>query len=105
MASYEGYICESPQFSANSSLTGEVVPCIHDPAFAQQQLIVALVVWATLLFFSIVWILLSRRQNNRLKHDEIGFSLSLRSWARKSRFAIIMVGVLSELLAMSHIER
>ncbi|RHY85196.1 hypothetical protein DYB35_009327 [Aphanomyces astaci] len=103
-----GYICVVPQFVENSkkltsnevlsdkatfdtiTKTENYLPCFHDPAFVQQQLYVSFIIWASFLFFSILWVVASNQQNRSLKNDEVGFSLALRQWARKDRIAIII---------------
>ncbi|KAF0697691.1 Aste57867_11662 [Aphanomyces stellatus] len=104
-----GYICIVPQYVENSKklnsadvLTDQatfdtitktsqnVIPCIHDPAFVEQQLWVFLILWLSFLLFSVLWVLASNHQNRYLKNDELGFSLALRQWARKDRIAIII---------------
>ncbi|RHZ08131.1 hypothetical protein DYB26_002371, partial [Aphanomyces astaci] len=69
-----GYICVVPQFVENSkkltsnevlsdkatfdtiTKTENYLPCFHDPAFVQQQLYVSFIIWASFLFFSILWV-------------------------------------------------
>ncbi|ETV97845.1 hypothetical protein H310_09183 [Aphanomyces invadans] len=103
-----GYICVVPQFVENSkklnssevlsdkatfdtiTKTENYLPCFHDAAFVQQQLYVSLIIWASFVVFSILWVVASNQQNRTLKNDEVGFSLALRQWARKDRIAIII---------------
>ncbi|OQR85164.1 Voltage-gated Ion Channel (VIC) Superfamily [Achlya hypogyna] len=103
------FICVAPEFVDNSknltsaqtlddaatfdlitAVSAGDIPCVHTRDFVGQQLVAFAIVWGCMLLFSLLWMIASRRQNLRLQNDETGFSLALRQWARKSRFAVIM---------------
>ncbi|OQS02214.1 Voltage-gated Ion Channel (VIC) Superfamily [Thraustotheca clavata] len=104
-----GVICIAPQFVANSknltsdqtldqSSTFDVItavsvgdlPCIHKSDFVSQQLLAFAILWCSLILFSILWMIASRRQKLVMQNGDVGFSLALRQWARKSRYAVIL---------------
>lgn len=86
-----GMICVN-QYDADSDADTQGVPrCIASWTHTQDQVLYALYILAALLVGASTWTAVSRRQRKSLKSGEIGFSLSLRRWARTSRTAAIIV--------------
>ncbi|EQC35915.1 hypothetical protein SDRG_06661 [Saprolegnia diclina VS20] len=81
---------QSATFDAITAVAAGDVPCVHSRDFVAQQLLAFAIVWGSAALFSVLWMIASRRQNLRLQNDEIGFSLALRQWARKSQIAVLI---------------
>jgi hypothetical protein len=64
--------------------------CIAHWAHTQEQVFIAVLLWAALLLLAVLWTYASRRQRRQLRVDEIGFSLKYRRWARTSRAAALI---------------
>lgn len=86
-----GMICVN-EFTAASAT--DTPRCVASWSHTQQQVIYGAYLLLVLLVFAATWSAFSIRQKKTLRKGEIGFSLSLRRWARTSRAAAIVVSYL-----------
>jgi potassium large conductance calcium-activated channel subfamily M alpha protein 1 len=90
-----GKICANEYTIGNTGNVSIAIRCVANWEITQTQVIFSFYTLCGLFVFASFWVLFSRRQKRKLKKDEIGFSLSLRRWARTSRAAAIIVSLLN----------
>lgn len=83
-----GMVCIN-EFTASSATSAP--RCVASWAHTQTQVVYGGYALAALVLAACGWAAASARSKKRLRKGEIGFSLSLRRWARTSRAAAFIV--------------